>query len=300
MMKVLVIGSEGNVARILVPYLEKVGHEVVCADILRGYRKGFYQIDITSGIDLVKIFEKERPEVVYSLAAMVSRVAAEENSIMTMNLNVSGLNNIVELCKLYNSKLVSFSTSEIYGNLEGVLDEDHTRPQPNNRYGLAKYLGEKIVEYEVKNNGLRAVILRPFMLYHENCKVGDINAAIIEFALKLSRKEKINVHTNSERAWLHLDDGVIAMEKAMHLDHYEIINIGTDEYIKTQNMAKKMAESFGLDIDEYANYIELPGKMTLVKRPNLDKMHNLLMVKPTIGIEEGIQRIASSFKSCRL
>ena len=299
-MKVLVIGSEGNVARILVPYLEKVGHEVVCADILRGYRKGFYQIDITTGVDLVRIFEKERPDVVYSLAAMVSRVAAEENPIMTINLNVSGLNNIIELCKIYNAKLISFSTSEIYGNLEGVLDEDHTIPQPNNRYGLAKYLGEQIVKYEVENNGLRAVTLRPFMLYHENCKVGDINAAIIEFALRLSRKEKINVHNDSERAWLHLDDGVVAMERAMHLDHYEIINIGTDEYIKTQDVATKMAESFGLDINEYANFIDLPGKMTLVKRPKLDKMYNLLKVKPTIGIEEGIERIANSFKNSSL
>lgn len=295
-MKILVIGSEGTVGTVLVPYLESKGHDVVSVDILRGYRRNFYQADITQGVDLAKVFYKEKPKVVYHLAAMVSRVASEENAIMTANLNLLGLYNVIELCKLYDSKLINFSTSEIYGNLTGVLNEETTIPEPNNRYGLSKYLGEKCVEYEVKNNGLKAITVRPFMLYHPDAKVGEINPSIIEFALRLSRKERFYVHKNSERSWLHLDDAVKAFEKMIYIDQFEVFNIGSDEYIKTEEIATLMANEFELNINDYADFIDLPSKMTLEKRPDLTKMETLLGVKAEISIYDGLKKIASKFK----
>ncbi len=44
------------------------------------------------------------------------------------------------------------------------MDEAEPHPQPNNRYGLSQFVGEQLVEYEVRTNGLGAVSLRPFMV----------------------------------------------------------------------------------------------------------------------------------------
>ena len=55
----------------------------------------------------------------------------------------------------------------------------------NNFYGLSKLLGEQIIDYEVKNFGLKAVILRPFMIYDEDEVIGEHRSAMIRFAFNL-------------------------------------------------------------------------------------------------------------------
>jgi nucleoside-diphosphate-sugar epimerase len=295
-MKILVIGSKGNIGTELIKHLLRVRHQVVESDITPGWKQDYYQVDINFPIDLVKVFQNGKPDVVYLLASMVSRVTCESSGGLAVTTNLGGLQNIIELCKIYNSKLIYFSTSEVYGNIGGILDENKTQPQPNNRYGLTKYLGERIVEYEVLNHNLKAVTVRPFMFYHENETMGDHRSALIRFVEHLSKGEEIEIHLGSERSWMHLDDAVIALEKVMYVDHYEIINIGTDEIIKTEELAKLIADEIGIELSIYAKYIELPDKMTLVKRANLSKMKQILGVTPKISLKDGIKRVVARFR----
>mgnify|MGYP000132332742 CR=1 FL=1 len=139
-MKILVIGSEGNVGKELVKYLGSVGHSVFECDILPGWRDSFYQADINNGIDLASVFEKVKPEVVYHLAAMVSRVTCEAAASMTIQTNLLGVQNVIECCKRFGSKMVYFSTSEVYGNQSGVLDEYNSTPTCNRPF---LWLGNK-------------------------------------------------------------------------------------------------------------------------------------------------------------
>jgi hypothetical protein len=41
------------------------------------------------------------------------------------------------------------------------------------------------------------------------------------------------------------------------------------------------------------NTTSLPGQMTLVKRPTLDKMRNLLGVEPLVSLDEGVRRVCA-------
>ena len=79
------------------------------------------------------------------------------------------------------------------------MDETLSDPKPNNRYGLSKLLGERLVEYEVQQHGLRAVTLRPFMMYDEHEELGDHRSAMIRFATNLAEGKEIEVHLGSER-----------------------------------------------------------------------------------------------------
>lgn len=294
-MKILVIGSEGNIGTELVKYLRKKEYEVVQCDQIPGWRDNYYQADINNPIDLVSIFNKVKPDVVYHLAAMVSRVTCEATPGLAVQTNLVGLQNVIELCKQYDAKMIYFSTSEVYGNLEGEMDEETTIPQPNNRYGLTKFLGEKLVEHDVKNHGLNAVTVRPFMFYHEDETRGDHRSAMIRFIEHLSKGEEIEVHLNSERAWMHLDDAVVALERLIEYDEYGIFNLGSEEFVKTEELAQIIADNLGVNLEEFANYIELPGRMTLKKRPNLSKMKNTLGFTPKVSLKEGVSRVISKF-----
>ncbi len=199
MKRALVIGSEGNIGKPLAAHLRAQGWEVLCAGIKPGWRKDYLQVDINQPADLIPTL-RWKPDVIFALAAVVSRVTCEQASSLAVSTNLGGLNNVVLLAQAADAKLVYFSTSEVYGPTDGVMDEVLTTPRPNNRYGLTKLLGEQLVDYEVAQHGLRAVTLRPFMIYDENEDFGDHRSAMIRFAHDLARGRPIQVHRGSAGA----------------------------------------------------------------------------------------------------
>ena len=74
-MKVLVIGSEGNIGVPLVKHLRANGHEVKESDIVQGWRPGYLVADINHPLDLLPAFDW-MPEVTILLSAMVRPLPA--------------------------------------------------------------------------------------------------------------------------------------------------------------------------------------------------------------------------------
>src|SRR3989304_10624852 len=155
MTRALVIGSEGNVGTRLSVHLREDGYDVLQVDIRPGSRSGYVMADINHPIDLLPAFDWE-PDVVFVLSAMVSRVTCEQASGLAVSTNLGGINNVLQLCKRVGAMTVFFSTYEVSGPDVEVMDETLADPWPNNRYGLSKLLGEKLVEYEGRTYGLPA------------------------------------------------------------------------------------------------------------------------------------------------
>jgi len=290
-MRVLVTGSEGNIGSKLIPYLESVGHTVFCVDIQQKFRENYIISDVTNPIDMVKVVNGFKPEVIIHMAAMVSRITCEKSPNMSVDVNLNGLNNIIELCKLFDSKLIYFSTSEIYGDIGGELFEDRNDISPNNIYGLTKYLGEKIVEHNVNYHKLKAVTVRPFMFYDEDESFGENRSAMIRFAENLLMDEKIQVHKNAKRSWLHISDAVVLIEKTFYLDNYQTINLANSEIVDMEVFANKMCNILGKDYIALCDVIEQPIQMTLEKIPSTLKMDKLLGYKPKIDIDKGLRLV---------
>jgi nucleoside-diphosphate-sugar epimerase len=296
-MRIIVLGSEGNIGTKLVQYLRKCGHEVLRADIIQHLADDYVQTDVVSLLDLYDAASKFKPDVIYHLAAMVSRVTCEATPHMTIDTNLSGTNNVAQICKTLGAKMINFSTSEVYGNIGGILSEDRLDIAPNNRYGLSKYLAEKLVEYEVNNHDLKAITVRPFMYYDEDETIGDHRSAMIRFAEGLLNGKKITVHKNSKRSWLHMDDAVRALEQLIHLDKYHIINLGHPNVVETEYIAKYMCGKLGIEFNKHVDLVDLPRRMTLAKIPDLTKQNQLLGFEPKISIEEGMERVLAKVKS---
>jgi nucleoside-diphosphate-sugar epimerase len=285
----LIIGSKGNVGKKLADKLRQKKYKVLESDIVPGWSKNYYMADINNPVDLLKAFD-HRPNVVFLLSAMVSRVTCEQAKSLTINTNLAGMNNVVQLCKKFKSKLVFFSTSEVYGPTLKMMTEKEKFPNPNNFYGLSKLLGEKIIEYEVKNFGLKAVILRPFMIYDEDEVVGEHRSAMIRFASNLSKNKSIEVHKNSYRGWLHISDAVEIIERSSRIRKFEIINIGNSEIISTLDLAKQICKLLKKSFNKII-IKKLPKRMTLFKKPSLVKQFKLLNYKPKITIKKGIEMV---------
>ena len=291
-MKILLTGSEGNIGSKLVPYLKDCGHNVFRTDQIQSTGDDYSVVNILSAGDLYESFESFSPDVVFHLAAMVSRVTCEKSPHLTVDTNLMGLNNVIQACKAFNAKLIYFSTSEVYGNIGGYLSEDR-HCKPNNLYGLTKYLGEKLVQYELIN-GLKAVIVRPFMFYDEDETRGEHRSAMIRFAENLTKRNKITVHKNSKRSWMHISDAVRVLEKTIYLD-FNIINIGSNDIILTDDLARKMCVILGLRYDDHVIELPLPDKMTLEKYPDIRRQTELTGIIPEVTIEDGMRRVLDKF-----
>ena len=175
------------------------------------------------------------------------------------------------------------------------MDEAISNPRPNNRYGLSKLLGEQLVEYEVKQHGLRAVSLRPFMMYDENEDLGDHRSAMIRFASNLASGKPIEVHNGSVRGWLHVSDAVRAIESSVHVEEYSVINLGHPDIRPIADLAEMIREELGVSKDLIV-YRDLPERMTLVKKPMLNRQRDILGVVPQVSLSEGVKRVCRRIK----
>ncbi|MCC8417487.1 MAG: NAD(P)-dependent oxidoreductase [Rickettsia endosymbiont of Bryobia graminum] len=291
--KALVIGSEGNIGKPLVKYLKTCGYNVLRVDHKPNFEEDYMMADIRNISDMLPAFDW-KPDVVFHLAAMVSRVTCEQASSLAIDVNLTGTQNVLDLTKRVNAHLVYFSTSEVYGPNIDVMSED-ILPCPNNRYGLSKLLSESLVEYEVKQHGLSAVILRPFMMYDEEEDLGDHRSAMIRFATNLVSQKPIQVHKGSIRGWLHVSDAVRAIEAAANVKKYSVINIGNPDIRPIEELVEMVRVACGASKD-LIEIIELPTRMTLVKNPTLDKQTNLLGVTPQVNLEQGIKLVCDRIK----
>jgi nucleoside-diphosphate-sugar epimerase len=294
MKKALVIGSEGNIGTPLVSYLRTHGYEVLESDIRSGWRDNYFMADINYPIDLLPAFDW-KPDVVFMLSAIVSRVTCEQASSLSIATNLSGLNNIIQLSKRCNAMFVYFSTSEVYGPEADLMDEATTIPKPNNRYGLSKLLGESLVEYEVRQHGMRAVTLRPFMMYDENEDWGDHRSAMIRFAVNLAQGKPIQVHKGSKRPWLHVSDAVRAIEASARVKEYSVVNIGSADVVGIDELAEMVRKEMNASKDLIV-VNDLPARMTLVKKPSTKRMNELLGVVPSVPLSKGVKLVCDKVK----
>jgi nucleoside-diphosphate-sugar epimerase len=292
--RALVIGSEGNIGAPLVRRLRDDGYDVLETDIRPGTGGDYVMADINHPVDLLPAFDWG-PEIVFVLSAMVSRVTCEQASGLAIATNLAGVNNVLQLCKRVGAMTVYFSTSEVYGPDVELMEETLADPRPNNRYGLSKLLGEKVVEYEVRTYGLRAATLRPFMIYDEYEELGEHRSAMIRFASNLAAGKPVEVHRGSARGWMHISDAVRAVEAAARVRAYTVINVGHPDVRPIEELAELVRAELGAP-EELLRLVDLPPQMTLVKRPSLERQRTILGVESEVSLEDGVRRVCETMR----
>jgi nucleoside-diphosphate-sugar epimerase len=266
-----------------------LGYAVLESDLRPGWRSDYLIADLSQPLDLLPAFDW-RPDVVFLCAALVGRMAGEQAGSLVFATNLAGVANVLHLCRRVDARCVFFSSSEVYGPDCDPMDEATSVPRPNNRYGLTKWLGEQLVEHEVRTNGLRAVTVRPCMIYDELETVGEHRSAMIRFASNLARGRPIEVHHGAARSWLHIDDAVRVVEAAGRLSEHTTINVGHPDVVSMIDLARRMVLELGAD-PSLVQERPLPPRMTLVKRPVLTRQRELLGTEPSVSLDEGVRRV---------
>lgn len=300
-MKILVTGGLGFIGKMLKSKLQTLGHEVITIDLQVKDYDDYIRADVTDFLDVwktTKIFGEF--DYVIHMAGEVGRLIGEEYPNKMIKVNDIGTLNIIQLCLQMNSKLMYFSTSEIYGKLletTEITEESTNHLSPfmlTNIYAISKYFGEALVNHYVVNYGLKAVGIRPFMVYGPGVIASKYKSAIDQFIYNALNNKEFYVHRGTERAWCYIDDFVegivLILEKHKFLDKkYEVYNVGTQEY-KTMEEVGTIVLKYTNAPKELMKIIEPSNKFLVTrKRFSNKKLVDLGFVQK-VNLEEGIKK----------
>lgn len=137
-MKVLVTGVKGQLGYDVVNELEKRGHEAVGVDI--------QEMDITDAESVDKVISAAAPDAVIHCAAYTAVDAAEDNVELCRKVNAEGPQNIANVCKKLDIKMIYISTDYVFGGQGEKPWEPDEERDPQSVYGQTKYEGELAVQ----------------------------------------------------------------------------------------------------------------------------------------------------------
>jgi len=307
-MKILVTGAMGFIGKYMIRALKNHGYDVTGIDLAIADSENYVRADITYFEDVWRIFKESNGfDVVLHLAGEVGRLNGEEYPQRMIYVNEIGTLNLLQLCLEYNSKLVYFSTSEIYGKLfdeKEVCEEDFSIIGPDmvtNVYAMSKLFGEGIVNHYVKNYNLLAVGIRPFMIYGPGVAASKYKSAIDQFVYNSLNNKPFVVHQGSERAWCYIDDFIDAILKIVEnhsFTHnvYESYNVGTQEYISTEDLANLILELTGAP-SNLMQIAQLPEKFISGRKRFSNKKLRDLGWEQKVLLRQGLQEVIKWYKS---
>ncbi|MBD5207899.1 MAG: GDP-mannose 4,6-dehydratase [Bacteroidales bacterium] len=134
----------GIIRRSSVDFRERIAH-------LEGHKNfHLHYGDLTDSMSMMQIVSKVRPDEVYNLAAQSHVQVSFDAPEFTANVDAVGVLRILEavkLCGLKDScRIYQASTSELYGKVEEVPQNENTPFHPYSPYAVAKLYGFWIVK----------------------------------------------------------------------------------------------------------------------------------------------------------
>lgn len=292
--KFLVTGGSGFIGSYTSDALIKRGAEVVTVDNLTTGKKEnlnpkakFYEMNIAD-LGLEKVFQEEKPEVIYHFAFNVLVPKSVENPLIEMD-SIAGSVNILQNAKKYGVKKIIFSSSGfVYGNTQNLPAKETEPVDPVSPYVVSKHAVENYIKFFNKVHGLPYTIFRYAAVYGP----GQVTGAMADYIRKLSAGKQAEIWGDGTktRDYVYIDDVVRANLMVLDLpDDFSdpVFNLGTAVETTLNEMYAKVAEL----LDKEARPIYLPDHPGDQIRYALDysKIKAALGWRPKIDLREGLK-----------
>jgi UDP-glucuronate decarboxylase len=256
----------------------------------------FIKSDVNSMEDISGVFYAGQFDYVFHFAALVGVKRTLKNPVMVLN-DITGIKNILTLCKNTSVKRVFFSSSsEVYGEPVEFPQNEETTPL-NSRlpYAIVKNVGEAFLKSYHQEYGLEYTIFRFFNTYGPKQSKDFVISKFIARALK---GEDITVYGDGSqtRTFCYIDDNVEACIKAFKENKHinDVLNVGGNIEISIKELAEKVIAICGSS----SKIVHLPalkeGDMTR-RQPDNSKMKNLLG-RELLPLEDGLKKVLSNTK----
>ena len=173
-MKILVTGSSGFVASHLCEHLVRAGHQVraflhynhgqTVGNLVHLPKDVMAEIQGVWG-DVRELHDVLRStsdaDVIYHLAALVDVPWSLESPHSYLETNLMGTYNILEAARVFGARVITASSSEVYGGSKLALSSISAR-HPRSPYAASKVAADALAESYHHSYGIKVVIFRAF------------------------------------------------------------------------------------------------------------------------------------------
>ncbi len=212
---------------------------------------------LESYASLFNIILKIKPTEIYHLAAQSYVGYSFEDEFSTLNININGTHYLLSAVKEFAANKAKFyfaGSSEMFGKVKQIPQNENTSFHPRSSYGISKTAG-----YYLTRNYREAYNIHAsngILFNHESPRRGfEFVTRKISYAvakIKNGSKEKLKLgNINSKRDWGHAKDYVEAMWLMLQQDKPGDYVIGTGKEHSVEDFAKKAFSHVGLNYKDH-------------------------------------------------
>lgn len=307
MQRILVTGGAGFLGSHLCEYLLNKGNEIICLDNLftctksnilhlrDNHRFEFILHDIRQ-------FKNLKVDKIYNLACPASPVHYQRNPVETINTNVMGAINVLEIARECKARVLQASTSEVYG-------DPQVHPQPESYWGNVNPIGIRscydegkrvaetlMMDYH-RQFGVNIGIARIFNTYGPNMSEDD-GRVVSNFIIQALRNENITIYGDGTqtRSFCYVSDLIDGLVKLMEKkDFIGPVNLGNPFECTILELAEKILKL----TKSHSRIVHkpLPSDDPTQRKPDIALAEKALGWKPLIRLEDGLIKTITYFKT---
>ena len=342
-MKILVTGAAGFIGSHLIERLHRDGHEVVGLDCINDYydvkikygrlsKSGINESQIKpdtvtqsaklTGYSFVKmnlenkhgldlLFKDHNFDAVCNLAAQAGVRYSITNPDEYIQSNIVGFMNILECCRKYSVRNLSYaSSSSVYGlNSNLPFKTNAITDHPVSLYAASKKSNELMAHTYSHLYNLQTTGLRFFTVYGP---WGRPDMALFKFVKAALEGTSIDVYNNGEmiRDFTYVDDIVLGITNVMYKPAksditwkgspasssapYKVYNIGNNHPVKLMDFISAIEEKVGREIKKNMLPIQ-PGDVPATYAC-VDDLEADMQYKPSTTVKHGIDKFVDWYR----
>ena len=314
MMKYLVTGGAGFIGSHIVAALmaDKNNQVVVLDNLFTGSKSNiqkfmedterfeFIEADVCQPIDI-------KVDRIFHLACPASPPHYQFDPVQTISTCFRGTQNMLDLAKKYNARMVFTSTSEVYG-------DPLVHPQPETYWGHVNCRGvrscydegkrsaETLCFCYIKERNVDVRTARLFNTYGPNMHPAD-GRVVSNFIMQALEGKDITIYGNGAqtRSFGYVDDTVRGLLNLMNIEPQkdvevrDPINIGNPGEFTILELANKVREMVNTDVKII--FEEQAADDPKQRKPDITNARKILNWEPTIPLEEGLAKTIPYFRS---
>jgi len=265
--KALITGITGQDGSYLAEFLLEKGYKVY-GMVRRASTENFERInhirdkiqleqaDLLDQLSIIELIKKTKPDEIYNLAAQSFVPTSWNQPVLTGEFNALGVTKILEGIRLVNPKIKFYqaSSSEMFGKVREVPQNEKTPFYPRSPYGVAKVYGHFITVNYRESYGIFAC--SGILFNHESPRRGKefvsrkVTDGVAQIKLGLSKKLYLG-NLEAKRDWGYAGDYVRAMWLMLQNDKAEDFVIATGVNHSVKDLVKIAFAHVGLDWKKY-------------------------------------------------
>ena len=209
--------------------------------------------DMTDAVSLIAAMQISQADEVYNLAAQSFVKTSWDTPVSTADIDAIGVTNMLEAIKLVKpeARFYQASTSEMFGKVQAVPQNENTPFYPRSPYGVAKLYGHWITKNYRESYDMFAC--SGILFNHESERRGlefvtrKITNAAVKISLGLQDHLELG-NLDAKRDWGHSKDYVRAMWLMLQADTPDDYVIATNETRSVREFAETAFKHVGIEL----------------------------------------------------